>query len=129
MIPDYTPPEGWRVVNYRDLPYNAVYTDDDEAEVRRKSHSTGDGYIGQVLVRVDPPFDFVDWATHKAIVCGITGGRDWAIARWDRNEPVAEHVQVRIPTTGIWIGASDYTTSTSTHRPPADAVFEVREKT
>jgi hypothetical protein len=44
-------------------------------------------------------------------------------------EPVAEHVQVRIPTTGIWIGASDYTTSTSTHRPPADAVFEVREKT
>jgi hypothetical protein len=123
MIPDYTPPEGWRVVNYRDLPYNAVYTDDDEAEVRRKSHSTGDGYIGPVLVRVDPPFDFVDWATpSKAIVCGITGGRDWAIARWEHIEPVAEHIQVRNPFDGVWVDAVDESM-------PADAVFEVREKT
>jgi hypothetical protein len=128
MIPDYTPPEGWRVVNYRDLPYNAVYTDDDEAEVRRKSHSTGDGYIGPVLVRVDPPFNFTKW------LYSLSPGDLPDCAYWRDIEPVAEHVQLRDPTADEWWNAdspvvSDWDPSADAVFEVADAAFEVREKT
>jgi hypothetical protein len=119
MIPDYTPPEGWRVVRYGDLPTGHPFMHPEDVETHPKLGTLSPDRL--VLVRVDPPFDFDTWTRNHALA-GVEGAY---LAFWSDIEPVAEHVQVRNPYTGTW----DWNVPDGFPDTPADAVFEVREKT
>lgn len=116
-IPDYTPPEGWRVVKHADVPVGVEYREHGNRDGILRSHCIGEDR--PVLVRVDPPFDFGMWIGDVYFRNGVDG--QW-VCRWDRIEPVAEHVELR-QHNGEWRPASSWG-----ERVPADAVFEVRPK-
>jgi hypothetical protein len=122
MIPDYTPPEGWRLVSYRDLPDDTEYIYHSHCESMTKLDNVGHGPARPVLVRVGPPFDFMPWAN---AIAHLYDGK-W-VCRWDRIEPVAEHVELRDPFTGRWFPPR--VSKHESNRTIADVVFEVREKT
>jgi hypothetical protein len=128
MIPDYTPPEGWRVVRYGDLPINHLYKLAEDAEPHPKLGTLAPDR--PVLVRVDPPFDFNHWSNKNCTFIGVGAQR---ASTWDRIEPVAEHVQIRDPWSGDWYGAADAAerawSEAAAGDSPAAAVFVVREKT